>query len=117
MPDSSNPIDSHSLESFTRGDKQLQKLLVETMLTEAPEAMREIGRLLQNQDWKGLYKEMHKLKPNVEMMGMVEVAPILNSLNHDLRLNRKLETVPARTGQMLDALALALEALRKQYPV
>lgn len=117
MPASSSPIDSHALETFTRGDKQLQILLVETMLTEAPEAMKEINRLLQNQDWKGLYREMHKLKPNVEMMGMVEVAPILNSLNNDLRLNRNLEAVPARTGKMLDALAGALEALRRQYPV
>jgi HPt (histidine-containing phosphotransfer) domain-containing protein len=109
-------IDPQVLDSYTRGDKQLQKMLVETMLADAPVAMDEIRGLLEKQDWDKLFRAVHKLKPNVEMMGMLEVIRILKPLNSDLRQQRNLATVPRRTENLLDALGRALDALRRQYP-
>ena len=46
--------------------------MIETFLSESPQGLQEIQAAATAQDWAGVYKLVHRLKPNLMMLGMLD---------------------------------------------
>ena len=65
-------IDLTYLQEFSGGDRIFVREMIETFLSESPQGLQEIQAAATAQDWAGVYKLVHRLKPNLMMLGMLD---------------------------------------------
>jgi response regulator RpfG family c-di-GMP phosphodiesterase len=105
-------IDLTNLEEFVRGNEKLKRVLMQTMVDQAPQYKQEFREYLEHEQWTDLFKSVHKLKPNVTLMGFTHITGMLHELNEDLRVQRNLGTVPDRMTQLMTGLDKAIDELK-----
>ncbi len=105
-------VDLTNLEEFVRGNEKLKRALIQTMVDQAPQYKQEFREYLEHEQWDDLFKTVHKLKPNVTLMGFTNITGLLHELNEDLRVQRNLGTVPERMTQLMSGLDKAVDELK-----
>lgn len=63
-------VDLKYLNEFSGGDIYFIRDMLETFIREAPITFGRINTALEEQDWKEVYKGIHKIKPSFMMLGM-----------------------------------------------
>ncbi|MEZ5041051.1 MAG: response regulator [Saprospiraceae bacterium] len=63
-------IDLKYLKEFSGGDLYFIRDMLETYITEAPLTMQKIQVAVEKENWKEVYKGIHKMKPSFIMLGM-----------------------------------------------
>jgi len=81
--------------------------VIETTKTFAPMHVSKYKRLIAytNEEWELLYEQAHKIKPNLQYMGMDRV----HNLLLDIEEQAKLENVSDDLGEKLSSLALSVQ--------
>lgn len=71
-------INLQSLREETFGDKEILKTILELFVEGIDEYLAVIEKELPTKNWQPLFKETHKIKPNIAMFGIASlVDPIL----------------------------------------
>lgn len=71
-------INLQSLREDTFGDKEILKTILELFVEGIDEYLAVIEKELPTKNWQPLFKETHKIKPNIAMFGIASlVNPIL----------------------------------------
>lgn len=105
-------IDLDKINLFTRGNETLRKTLISKTVSQAEQIETALSNLCQKEDWENLFKEVHRLKPNVSLMGMSKLETLIRELNEDLRHQRNLATVPNRLNQFIEGYRAAIQELQ-----
>lgn len=66
-------VDLTYLHEFSGGDPIFIKDMLETFLAETPDALVALENYAETEDWQEVYKLVHKLKPNLMMLGMQQL--------------------------------------------
>ena len=89
---------------FTRGNDTLQKALINKTVSQADQIMETLRTMTKGENWTDLFAEVHRLKPNVSLMGMMRIEPLIREINEDLRHKEHLDTLPGRMEEFLTRL-------------
>ena len=61
------------LQELSGGDKDFILSIVEVFIEETPQDLLNLKDAIEKQDFEGIYQNAHKIKPNVDLLGMEEV--------------------------------------------
>lgn len=104
-------ISIDQMNLFTRGNDALQKALINKTVSQADQIMETLRTMTKGEKWADLFSEVHRLKPNVSLMGMMRIEPLIREINEDLRYKENLDTIPKRMNQFLAGYTKAIEEL------
>ncbi|NRB48151.1 MAG: PAS domain S-box protein [Saprospiraceae bacterium] len=65
-------IDLKYLQEFSGGDVYFIRDMLETFMREAPATFVRVQNAFKEENWEGLYKGIHKIKPSFMMLGLQE---------------------------------------------
>jgi len=61
------------IEELSGGDEEFTLSIVGVFLEEIPQDLSILKEAIHNQDFESIYQHAHKIKPNVDLLGMEEV--------------------------------------------
>lgn len=105
-------LDLTKLNAFTNGNAAVQKKLVTMMVNQEKDILIDVQTFEAVKNWEGLFQLMHRLKPNVDLLGMVQVKPLVEDLTERFRHQQDLEDAPALLAQFQRDFKLAVNELK-----
>ena len=82
------------LEQMANGNQDFIKNMVKTFLEQTPEAVEEITVHFGTKDWESLRGVAHKIKPSMEIMGIVELKEDIKLIELNAKNQENLEQMP-----------------------
>lgn len=73
------------LKSMTMNDHVLMVEMIEIFLNKAPVALDDMKRLLKEKEWDQIAQQAHKIKPNLQYMGMQDSKKLVEKLEHQAK--------------------------------
>ncbi len=70
VPDNKIKIDLKYLQEFSGGDLYFIRDMLETFMQEAPATFVRVQNEFKEENWEGVYKGIHKIKPSFIMLGL-----------------------------------------------
>ena len=108
-------INLEYLFEFSNGDRTFVKGMVETFLTEMPATTEKMISQLATENWEGLYKTVHTLKPNFMMLGMKPQQEMAKEIEAQLKSNRfEKGEIASKVNWLATSVTLAAPALKRQ---
>lgn len=89
-------IDTSQLESYSEGDTEFFRDMIETFLSTSPRSVLEIRNKILEKDWKGVAEEAHKFSPQLRFLG----APVIVAVVEEMEVMA--EEGPADNGQLME---------------
>ena len=71
-------------------------VLIEMFLNDFDNYLKEAKNFIANNDFENLAKATHKVKPNVSMLGITKMDPLIEDINKDSNNNINLEAIPEK---------------------
>lgn len=100
-------VDFAKVQANSGGDQELQRELLTMGLERINASLAEMEAMAAGQDWDGLSRTIHKLRPILCYAGIEAFNEELLGLEKDTRGKTGLAGVPARIGKMTGNLHLA----------
>lgn len=109
------------LNSITPGSNAFSIQIIEMFLAEAPENINQILNSFNSNDLSELYKNAHKIKPSIEMLGfpsemkeaLLNINVLSKSNSNPEKLSELVQFFISNIDPILKELTLELEALKK----
>lgn len=105
-------IDLSYLKAFSRGNEKLQQKLIRSMVEQEKEVLIDLQTHLAVNDWKALFRLMHRLKPNIELLGMVHIIDLVKELTEDLRHQENTEEAQKKLEAFQEGFSAAVQELK-----
>ncbi|NAS29754.1 Hpt domain-containing protein [Flavobacteriaceae bacterium R38] len=61
------------IDELSGGDEDFRLSVISVFLEEIPQDLAILKEAIKNQDFESIYQHAHKIKPNVDLLGMEEV--------------------------------------------
>lgn len=113
-------IDLGYVKDLSGGDDVIVIELIELFLVNAPEAIDNIKKYYENEDWKKLGEEAHKIKPNMAYMGAEKARVLIEEIEKSAKdrsspddIGKKIERVESICDQAYAELNSVLEDLKQ----
>lgn len=90
------------LNEMAEGDDDFILSVITVFLEEVPQDLSDLEKAIQKRDYENVYKLAHKIKPNVDILGMEQTRAIA----------LEIETLGKDQGNM-DLIEIAFPALKK----
>lgn len=100
-------IDLTYLQEFSGGDRIFIRDMIETFLVETPTCIHDLKNSLKNAEWSEAYKIVHRLKPNLMMLGMHPQQELAARIESAIKQE---DFVAAELEEEVADLCLAIEA-------
>jgi HPt (histidine-containing phosphotransfer) domain-containing protein len=100
-------IDLTYLQEFSGGDRIFIRDMIETFLSETPTCLNSLKDSLRNAEWSEAYKIVHRLKPNLMMLGMHAQQELAATIESAIKQE---DFVAAELEEEVADLCLAIEA-------
>lgn len=75
--DNQSVTDLSYLREVVMGDEEIIIETTKAFLKETPNVLDNMNEHFTNQEWDELYKQAHKIKPNMEYMGMTQARELI----------------------------------------
>ena|SRR3989304_2934321 len=95
-----NLVDFAKVQANSGGDRELQRELLTMGLERINASLAEMEATVASQDWDGLSRSIHKLRPILCYAGIESFNEELIGLEKDAREMTGLAEIPARIGKM-----------------
>ncbi|GGW44960.1 Hpt domain-containing protein [Arenibacter certesii] len=79
------------INEMADGDEEFVRSVVAVFLEEVPQDLDELAKVLEHKDYTSVYKLAHKIKPNVELLGMEQSRAMALEIE---TLGRNMENIP-----------------------
>lgn len=89
-----NLYDLTTLRQMASGNEQFVMTMVNTFLNETPRSIKEITAALEKQDWETLRAAAHKIKPSMEIMGILELKEDIKIIESNAKHLQHLDDMP-----------------------
>ena len=73
------------IEELARGDKTIEKTLIDVIKNEFPEEKQDYYNSLEQQAFKKIEENVHRLKHKISILGLEKSYEIANEFEHNLR--------------------------------
>ncbi len=101
------------LKSISDGNNEFLKDIISTFIKQTPPLLSEMQEASKNSNWKSLGDLAHKIKPNLTLLGINQLGPLVLSIETDGRAKETTDTLTARTTQFIETCSFAIEELEK----
>ncbi|UGU15073.1 Hpt domain-containing protein [Sinomicrobium kalidii] len=102
------PYNLEKLEELSGGDRDFIVSVVAVFVDETPGDLQHLEQAIKSGDYEMVYKHAHKIKPNVDLLGMEEIKSQLLQVEAQARENEGLpvieEMYAAINGQLQDVI-------------
>jgi len=102
-----NLVDMEKLKANSGGDEQFLQELISMGVERIDTTLAEMSHTVQNQDWDGLSRTIHKLRPILCYAGVEVFNNELIELEKNSREKAGVGELPARIGKMTENLQVA----------
>lgn len=106
------------LREVVMGDEEIIIETTKAFIKETPNALKNIDEHFDNQEWDELYKQAHKIKPNMDYMGMIQARELILDIEEQAKsreisddLGDKIKKFNTLCSQALDELTEKIEEL------
>ncbi len=107
------------IKNITPGSNTFAIQLIKLFLDDTPKSLQAITTCLENENWEELYRNTHKIKPSLEMLGLQqEIIDALLQIDHYAHTKTHTEKIPdliaffmAKTDLIFEELTVELNQL------
>lgn len=117
--DNNQITDLSYLREIATGDEDMMIEIIETFLEDAPRTLEKIKTHFANKEWKELHKQAHKLKPNLQYMGMAQARQLVLDIEEQAKtenieddLGEKIKKFDDICSQAIDELSSKVKQLK-----
>ncbi len=103
------------LKELSSGDEAFMDDMIGYFIENTPKVITELDVNLQTNNWKNFRFHIHKFAPNLSVVGMTELVPVANHLEHLSATETELETVPGIYTAFRENLQIALAELKHDF--
>ena len=83
------------LNELSGGDEAFNHTILETFLEETPTDFTNLQMAMEGYNFELIYKHAHKIKPNVDLLGMNDVKMCLINIENHARGDKDMEAIKA----------------------
>lgn len=93
-------IDLSYLQEMTNGDNEVIVEMITLLLEETPKHLETIRKALNEEDWKQLASESHKVKPMMLYVGLTDLNEITKELETRGKSGEGLDKIPRLVSRL-----------------
>jgi HPt (histidine-containing phosphotransfer) domain-containing protein len=106
-------IDLSALHEISFGDKALMRKYIGIYLINVPAMVEKMKLAAEDKDYDSMYTYVHTFKPQVKMMGIVNLLDSIDDLEKELKEQKNLPGIDARIAIMISDIEESEIELRK----
>lgn len=117
--DNQSVTDLSYLREVVMGDEEIVIETTKAFLKDTPNVLNNMKAHFTNQEWEKLYKQAHKIKPNLEYMGMKQARELILEIEEQAKsgepsesLGGKIKELNSICSKAFDELPVKIEELR-----
>jgi HPt (histidine-containing phosphotransfer) domain-containing protein len=103
-----------SLREVAGGDEEFMAIVAQAFLEEIPPDLAALEEAVRNNNKELAYQFAHKMKPNLEMFGIVALKDI-SSIEDWTKSSKKAATVQEELDNLLEVLANVFRELKEDF--
>jgi HPt (histidine-containing phosphotransfer) domain-containing protein len=100
------------LEDISSGDQAFVDKMVDMFIDMVPESTNMMVEALANEEYEELGKAAHKIKPSIDMMGILSLREKIRELERRGKLSEEVETIPTLLEDVVLTLNQVIEQLK-----
>lgn len=107
------------LREIAMGDEDTVIEITEAFLDDVPHTLEKMKNHFANKEWEKLYEQAHKIKPNLQYMGMDQARELILEIEEQARtenieddLGQKIEKIDDLCSQAIDELSSKIKQLK-----
>lgn len=104
-------------EKFTRGKVNSKLSLINLLIEQTPDSLEKMQKYLKEKNWQGVYKVMHNIKPNITLIGINELEPVIANIQKFSKEEINLEELPALVQKLSTVLEESVNELREEKEI
>ena len=105
-------IDLTYLKTFSDGDLDFVKEMVELFIEKIPAETEELNRATEAKEWSVAYKAAHDLKSSANFIGLSHIIGKIMQLEDCLKNEKNLELVNGLKGEIIEECLTAVDELK-----
>lgn len=102
------------LETLSSGDEAFINKMVDMFIHMAPEAVDRMVTALANDDLEDLGAAAHKIKPSIDMMGIVSLRQKIRDLEQWGKNRTNVESIPDLLDEVINTLNNVIQQLKSR---
>jgi PAS domain S-box-containing protein len=102
------------LNSISNTNKEFIQEIISAFIEQTPQLLIELFEANEDKDWVTVGDLAHKLKPNLTLLGMNQLAPLAESLEIDGRAQQNIKTIPERLKLLIKFCELAIAEMNNK---
>lgn len=102
------------LREVAMGDEDIVLETTNTFLENAPEALDQIEKAYNNQEWQTLYKQAHKIKPNLQYMGMDRARKLILEIEEQAKSENISDDLGEKVTEFISICSKGLDELSEK---
>lgn len=107
-------IDLQSIKEDTFGDISILRMIIELFIEDIDNYVSSLSTELPRQNWKTLFQQTHKIKPNITMFGIHNLVEPILELETCLRNEENLDKVDSLVSIICKDLVCANKELQTE---
>lgn len=109
-----NHIDLSYLKQLSNGSNEFILQMISIFMAQTPEAVDQMNKHLQNNEWKLLRGVIHKMKPSFSFMGIKELETIAVSAEKYCETETNLDKLPELIHRIKEVCLAAIRELEEE---
>lgn len=102
------------LRELAMGDETIVIDTVETFVDDMPDALNKIESTFKNEEWDLLYKQAHKIKPNLQYMGIARAKKLILEIEQQAKTENISDDLGDQVSEFCQLNRQALEELSQK---
>lgn len=106
--------DLSNLEEMSEGDQEFMVTMISYFVDNTPEVLENLNTKTQNQDWEAVRHIAHKLKPQLNYVGISQIEDEVEQIEQYADKKENLDKIPAMVDNTTRVCRIALEQLKEE---
>jgi HPt (histidine-containing phosphotransfer) domain-containing protein len=105
------------LNEMADGDEDFILSVITVFLEEVPQDLEDLEKAIEGEDYENVYQLAHKIKPNVDILGMEQTRAIALEIETLGKHEDNMEEIKARFPALKKDIHQVISELRKDFDV
>lgn len=105
------------LAELSGGDEEFIASVVSVFLDETPNDLQSLKEAVANSDFEGIYQHAHKIKPNVDLLGMEDTRIKVLAIETQGRGDKDMTIVNTLFPDVEENIVKAMEELKAKFSI
>lgn len=109
------PYKLEKLEELSGGDRDFITSVVSVFIEETPSDLQELGQAVKAGDFGAIYRHAHKIKPNVDLLGMEQTRSLILQVEAKAKENDGLSAIEDMYAKITAQVAEVITELKTDF--